>query len=88
MLISFVDWELVFADDEREANPTSYKFLQMAHAWKAAQAKKTGGSGTLSGFIAASTGMVGASSSKADGDVEMREREREDASSVASSDGE
>lgn len=91
VLISFVDWELVFADDEREANPTSYKFLQMAHAWKAAQAKKTGGSGTLSGFIAAtskSTGMVGASSSKGDGDVEMRERDREDASSVASSDGE
>ncbi|KAK7060421.1 NineTeen Complex (NTC) component [Paramarasmius palmivorus] len=31
------DWDLVFADDEREANPTSFKFLQMAHAWKNAQ---------------------------------------------------
>ncbi|KAG2364050.1 hypothetical protein BDR07DRAFT_839195 [Suillus spraguei] len=28
------DWELVFADDGREANPRSFKFLQMAHAWK------------------------------------------------------
>ncbi|KAL0579010.1 NineTeen Complex (NTC) component [Marasmius crinis-equi] len=31
------DWDLVFADDERESNPTSFKFLQMAHAWKNAQ---------------------------------------------------
>ena len=29
------DWVMVFKDDERESNPTSYKFLQMAHAWKA-----------------------------------------------------
>jgi len=29
------DWVMVFKDDEREANPTSFKFLQMAHAWKA-----------------------------------------------------
>ncbi|KAE9392590.1 TPR-like protein [Gymnopus androsaceus JB14] len=28
------DWELVFEDDERENNPTTFKFLQMAHAWK------------------------------------------------------
>ena len=26
---------MVFRDDERESNPTSFKFLQMAHAWKA-----------------------------------------------------
>ncbi|KAJ8081873.1 NineTeen Complex (NTC) component [Marasmius tenuissimus] len=31
------DWDLVFPDDERESNPTSFKFLQMAHAWKSAQ---------------------------------------------------
>ncbi|KIM75925.1 hypothetical protein PILCRDRAFT_98807 [Piloderma croceum F 1598] len=47
------DWELVFADDEREANPTSFKFLQMAHAWKNSEARKTGSSGLLSGFTAA-----------------------------------
>jgi len=29
------DWDMVFRDDERESNPTSFKFLQMAHAWKA-----------------------------------------------------
>ncbi|KAJ3710718.1 pre-mRNA-splicing factor CLF1 [Lentinula raphanica] len=33
------DWELVFADDERDNNPTSFKFLQMAHAWKSNQSK-------------------------------------------------
>ncbi|KAB5590967.1 Pre-mRNA-splicing factor CLF1 [Ceratobasidium theobromae] len=32
-------WDMLFADDEREANPTSFKLLQMAHAWKNAQAK-------------------------------------------------
>ena len=48
-----VDWDLVFADDEREANPTSFKFLQMAQAW--ASVKKTGGAGgstMLSGLVA------------------------------------
>jgi len=34
------DWVMVFKDDERESNPTSFKFLQMAHAWKA-KGKKT-----------------------------------------------
>ncbi|CAL1701447.1 unnamed protein product [Somion occarium] len=34
------DWDMVFADDEREAHPTTFKFLQMAHAWS--QAKKSG----------------------------------------------
>ena len=54
------DWDLVFADDEREANPTSFKFLQMAHAWRAAQeAQKNGGGGgtpggPLPGFAPAS----------------------------------
>ncbi|KAH9167064.1 protein prenylyltransferase [Lactarius sanguifluus] len=38
------DYDYIFADDEREANPTSYKFLQMAHAWAAA--KKAGGGGS------------------------------------------
>ncbi len=30
----------IFPDDEKESNPTSFKFLQMAHAWKEAQKKK------------------------------------------------
>lgn len=33
---------MVFADDERESNPTTFKFLQMAHAWK-----KTGNTALL-----------------------------------------
>jgi uncharacterized membrane protein len=37
------DYDYIFADDEREANPTSFKFLQMAHAWAAS--KKAGGAG-------------------------------------------
>ncbi|KAI0301283.1 pre-mRNA-splicing factor CLF1 [Russula brevipes] len=31
------DYDYIFADDEREANPTSFKFLQMAHAWAASR---------------------------------------------------
>lgn len=34
---------MVFADDERDSNPTSFKFLQMAHEW-AQKAKKGGAS--------------------------------------------
>lgn len=37
-LLGHSDWDMLFADDEREANPTSFKLLQMAHAWKNAQA--------------------------------------------------
>jgi len=48
------DWDLVFADDERESNPTSFKFLQMAHAWKQAQAASGKGTTVLSGFTPAS----------------------------------
>jgi crooked neck len=85
------DWELVFADDEREVNPASFKFLQMAHAWKSAQAKKVGGTAVLSGFTAAasentSTPAPGSSRSE---DVQMRDRGEDDSGSdVASSDGE
>lgn len=49
---------MVFPDDEREANPTSFKFLQMAHQWKAMQAQAQAGDArptVLSGFAAAST---------------------------------
>ncbi|KAF9555447.1 pre-mRNA-splicing factor CLF1 [Agrocybe pediades] len=42
------DWDLVFADDERESNPTTFKFMQMAHAWKQAQANKNAGGGGAS----------------------------------------
>ncbi|KAF7294814.1 Pre-mRNA splicing factor [Mycena indigotica] len=45
------DWDMVFADDERESNPTTFAFLRNAHAWKNSQSK--GGAGLLSGFTAA-----------------------------------
>lgn len=52
----------MFADDERDANPTTFKFLQMAHAWKNSQARKSGGSGLLSGFTAATEDAGGSTS--------------------------
>ena len=40
-VISDVKW--VFADDRRESNPTMFKFMAMAHAWKMSQAKNNDG---------------------------------------------
>ncbi|KAF9052038.1 pre-mRNA-splicing factor CLF1 [Panaeolus papilionaceus] len=45
------DYVLVFADDEKESNPSTFKFLQMAHAWKQAA-----GGGGASAFANFSTG--------------------------------
>ncbi|EGO00310.1 hypothetical protein SERLA73DRAFT_160233 [Serpula lacrymans var. lacrymans S7.3] len=89
------DWELVFADDEREANPTSFKFLQMAHAWKNSQARKSGGAGVLSGFTATTSSNTDEAVSsqnanqkpREDVDVKMH-RDDDGSSDVASSDGE
>ncbi len=39
-LAFFSEHVFVFPDDEKESNPTSFKFLQIAHAWKEAQRKK------------------------------------------------
>ena len=47
-----LEWDMVFADDERESNPATFKLLQMAHAWS--QAKKAAG-GTLTGTTTAPT---------------------------------
>ena len=86
------DWDLVFADDEREANPTSFKFLQMAHAWKARSiAAGSGGktSGILSGFVTAtSSSKVGRENRRAhddDDDDEEEEEEEEEVDSDAAS---
>ena len=68
--------EWVFADDERESNPTTFKFMAMAHAWKMSQAKNNEGGGgaanLLSGFTAAKVSV--------ENDVDAN-------SDVASSDG-
>lgn len=79
------DWDLVFADDEREANPTSFKFLQMAHAWKAAKQGGGGGgsaSGMLAGFVA---GAPSAAPPKKE-EARMDEDEKSDAASSHSGD--
>jgi len=51
LLFFFSDCDLVFADDERESNPTSFKFMQMAHAWKQAQSGASGTSGTKTSHL-------------------------------------
>jgi hypothetical protein len=47
-ILCYSNWDLVFADDERESNPTLFKFMQMALAWKQVQkgASEKGISGT------------------------------------------
>ena len=82
------DWDIVFADDERESNPTSFKFLQMAHAWKAAQAKSgSGPTAPLSGFVAAANNES-PSIRKGVQNSDVRDSKADDGSSdVASSNG-
>jgi len=46
-LASHLDWDLAFPDDERDANPTTFKFFQAAQAW-AAQRGAAGAGGGLS----------------------------------------
>ncbi|KAI0038384.1 TPR-like protein [Auriscalpium vulgare] len=79
------DYDYIFADDEREANPTSFKFLQMAHAW--AQNKK-GGAGGMSGFVAAEAAKDDSDDSDDDSDegekdAPMDEDAKSDAASSA-----
>lgn len=64
---------MVFPDDEREANPASFKFLEMAHKWKQMQAAKVGSSG-LGALLSASDSAPAADNSRGqndDSDSEM-----------------
>ena len=45
-LLDYVVWDMAFPDDERESNPASFKFLEMAHKW--ARAAGSGGVGSSS----------------------------------------
>jgi crooked neck len=90
------DYDYIFADDEREANPTSFKFLQMAHAWAATRkAGETvgdagsggGGGGALSRFTVAGSATPQDSRPGPGGDESMDEDEDEEVASVASSQG-
>ncbi|KAF9781226.1 TPR-like protein [Thelephora terrestris] len=65
------DWVMVFKDDERESNPTSFKFLQMAHAWKA-KGKK------------AMPTFGGGADGKADGEGDKEKEKDEDADATKS----
>ena len=87
-----VDYDYIFADDEREANPTSFKFLQMAHAWAAT--RKAGEAGGGAGSGGGSGGGGGGALSRFSGDTEDSrpgpdggESMDEDVASVASSQG-
>jgi crooked neck len=78
--VSVPDWEMVFADDERENNAAPFTFLQNALAWRNKQAAGGGASssgtgGLLSGFARASQ-------------PSNTDNRDDDASSVASSDDE
>jgi crooked neck len=79
-----VDWDFVFADDEREAHPTSFKFMQMAHAWKQSQAK-AGGAGGTSGLLAGFTAAKATAESESE---EEGESDGDEKSDVASSEDE
>ncbi|KAK7695507.1 NineTeen Complex (NTC) component [Cerrena zonata] len=84
------DWDMVFADDERESNPTTFKFLQMAHLWS--QAKKSGQavqpSALLSGLGSSQTSKPSASTEKSGSASASNDKGDDDASSVASSNDE
>lgn len=82
-----LDWDMVFADDERESNPTTFKFLQMAHAF--AQAKKSGQVVQPSALLAGlgSSQVPAASTEKSKSASAPNDRDDDDASSVASSNG-
>ena len=71
------EWHLVFPDDEKEKNPTSFKFLQMAHAWK--KQKEQAGSGrALSGFVAAAKRQDAMEDSDSDSDDDAKSSSAED----------
>lgn len=36
-------WDIAFPDDEREANPTTFKFFQAAQNWAAQRTQEAGG---------------------------------------------
>ena len=69
---------MVFPDDEREANPASMKFLEMAHRWKKMQAAAKSEEGK---FVKATTAQSASS------DQPPQRIDPEGDSEMASSDG-
>jgi len=87
------DWVMVFKDDERESNPTSYKFLEMARAWKAGGKKALPTFGGGAGGNANGEGDKGKEKEKEKGEEtkkksKTKDKEKvDDGSDVASSHG-
>ena len=87
------DYDYIFPDDEREANPTSFKFLQTAHAWAAA--RKAGEAGGDAGSGGGGGGALSRFTVHTDKDDSRPEPDSgganesmdEDVASVASSQG-
>ena len=76
---------MVFPDDERESNPATFKFLEMAHKWKKAQAaagsgSAAGGSGSRISFAPSSLGIIG----EQKGNVDKDGNENDDDSDLGS----
>ncbi|KAI0701868.1 pre-mRNA-splicing factor CLF1 [Cytidiella melzeri] len=74
-VVEGLDWDMVFADDERESNPTSFKFMQMAHEWSKRAKSGAAPSSVLAGFASATqtatsqSGAPSAESTAKDDDV-------------------
>ena len=77
---------MIFADDEREANPTSFKFLQMAHEW-AQKAKKSGVAPSAVLPTLATSRSTQESAKSNEEESRMQQDEDDSASDVASSQG-
>lgn len=82
------DWDMVFADDERESNPTSFKFLQMAHEWSKRAKSGAGPTSMLAGLAptGSQNGAAAAQSSSASQDRDVAASKDDAESDVASSD--
>jgi crooked neck len=57
------DWDILFADDEREANPATFKFIQNALAWRS-----KGSGGQRGGMLAELLAQEEESDEDEDGD--------------------
>ena len=73
---------MVFADDERESNPASFKFMQNAHAW----AQSRGGRVTMVSPIVSTQLQSSTSPASNQQEVHGDEEENTFGSDVASSD--
>lgn len=74
---------MVFPDDEKESNPTSFQFLQMAHQWKKKQAEKAKPGPSEDSTVPSAPSFTQATAPTGGEDTDMRDA----SSDVASSHG-